>query len=1804
MISCFDSSSLGLGQVNPGWIFCQLKQLPCGDTYVYSTRGLVRIRKRVFSEEYSHHCANGYPTFLAITGHPCELNAGFTSRNMPLKMTFLLLLTGMDGIPSLSVDGAILFAFGIAGVDVNQHAGLDIIGYWRPNLGSVDSSRCRFMRLPGRQLIRSVYLRICIWSGAEPLPWDRKDFFKERKHERSETTSSSFGGGSTPRWREFSYASSNHYGSYRDFNRWGPHDFRRPPGHVKQGGWHMLAEESGHMYAPYRSCDKILEEENCRTYSRGDGRYGRNNRESRGYFSQRDWRGGHSWEMSNGSPNMSGRQHDHQLKDQDDNIKMGGVNGLGTGQRGDRENPLDWKPLKWTRSGSLSSRGSGFSHSSSSKSLGGADSIEGKAELQPKNATPLESPSGDVAACVTSAAPSEEMSLRKKARLGWGEGLAKYEKKKVEGPEASGSKDGAVVSASNIESIHSQTSNLAEKSPRVMGFSDCASPATPSSVACSSSPGLEEKTFVKSTNADNVGSNLCGSPSVGSQSHTEGLSFNLEKMDVGSIANLETSLAELLQCDYPSSVDSGFVRSTAMNKLLVWKGDISKVLELTESEIDSLENELKSMKFEPGSRCPCPAASGPPPFECDAKPCNAQGVSSNSVPRPSPLQVASCGNEIVEKVSFCNGGLEEVHADAKDDDIDSPGTATSKLVEPLSLVRAESSTVAVKDDFDAVQSARMDLKGLVPCGAEEETGVFACKNDVPSFGDVISDTNGEDNVRNLILASNIESARRASEVFNKLLPSDRCKFDFSGVTSESSWQSDALVVEKFAMRKRLLRFKERAVTLKFKAFQHLWKEDMRLLSIRKYRAKSQKKWELSLRTTHSGYQKHRSSIRARFSSPAGNLSLVPTTEILNFTSKLLSDSQVKLYRSALKMPALILDRKEKIASRFISSNGLVEDPCAVEKEKAMINPWTSDEREIFMDKLATFGKDFRKIASFLDHKSTADCVEFYYKNHKSDCFEKTKKSKQIKSSTNYLVASSTKWNRELNAASLDILGTASLMAADADHAMNSRRLCSSRIYSRSYRNSKITEGDDGILERTSSFDVLGNERETVAADVLAGICGSMSSEAMSSCITTAVDLVEGYRERKCQKVNSVAKPTSTSDVMQNFDEETCSDESCGEMDPTDWTDEEKSIFIQAVSTYGKDFATISRVVRTRTRDQCKVFFSKARKCLGLDFMHPEPRNFGTPVSDDGNGGGSDTEDACAIETGSAICSDKLNSKIDEDLPSSVMNTEHDESGAEEMMRLHADLNGTEENNASGILDQNDSKVVDKMVSDPCEAGQRADLDSKFMNAVHQPECVQAEKMLIVSANAESGRDQVAEKSISVVETGSVIGALDASTSNANAAIELKAAAEVSGNRMENSFTALESVEKPPVISLPQEKNLAVTNPLLQDSAVVQYKKKHEQDTIQESRDKQGKSSVSRDDYFQHLSGHPLSSHKETSQILRGYTLQIPTKKEMKGDISCRPFSEAQSLPNSEKTVTSQFEAQDSYLQKCSSSKVEHLVPELPFLSQRSGHGSDHPRDHSCSSSDMEKPCRNGDVKLFGKILTNPLQKQNSSGHENGEKEVQHHKPTSKSATFKFTGHHPTEGNVAQLKCDRNNQLGLENVPMRSYGFWDGNRIQTGFQAIPDSAALLAKYPAAFSSYHVPSSKMPQQILQAAVKSNECNLNGLPVFPSREVSGSNGVVDYQMYRSPDSAGGLPFAVDLKQREDIFAEMQRLNGQQARGMVGMNVAGRAGILVGGPCTVSDPVAAIKRHYAKADQYGGQSGIVFREEEPWRGKGDIGR
>lgn len=280
-------------------------------------------------------------------------------------------------------------------------------------------------------------------------------------------------------------------------------------GQSKKGGWHMYSEDAGQGFNRH---DRNLEDENCQPFaSRGDGRYLRNKRGIRGSFTQKSWKNP-SWAVAT-EPNSLGEivtevnnlrsientpvvsaslsdqsQAHSPVKEKNENTVH---ETTVKGQESEKENCLEpeaWKLLK--RSRSLSSRSSCIGHSTSSKSLG-HESVEVLAEVQQKNAALDRSLSVDVSCVRSKNAPSQSdgTGSRKKPRLGWGEGLAKYEKKIVDGPEDGTNKSGLTLSGFSTESSLSESINLLEKIPKVETLMECASPSTPSSAACRFSPG-------------------------------------------------------------------------------------------------------------------------------------------------------------------------------------------------------------------------------------------------------------------------------------------------------------------------------------------------------------------------------------------------------------------------------------------------------------------------------------------------------------------------------------------------------------------------------------------------------------------------------------------------------------------------------------------------------------------------------------------------------------------------------------------------------------------------------------------------------------------------------------------------------------------------------------------------------------------------------------------------------------------------------------------------------------------------------------------------------------------------------------------------------------------------------------------------------------------------------------------------------------------------------------------------------------------------------------------------------------------
>lgn len=387
--------------------------------------------------------------------------------------------------------------------------------------------------------------------------------------------------------------------------------------------------------------------------------------------------------------------------------------------------------------------------------------------------------------------------------------------------------------------------------------------------------GLDEKLIVEAADVDKNLNITRDSAEPECNAYIEGLSLNLQELDYSR--NLEFQILKLLQSDVPDLVDSASVGSTIISKLLVLKRNYSKALLMTESEIDLLENELKSLKHV--------SVVDIPSTERDAELGSTEHHTPVSVAVPSiRLQVVSSG-EIVDKLSFSNIHSGETHVDADSKDIDGPGVSTSLFVESSSSDKDRFLPEYLKhsgscENPHTMPSKYIEARGSMTCSLGGDTRVYAPKEDMLENNrvtdvPVFDDANRVGDLSEEILASNRESAAEAFSGFYKLLPKKLSKSSFSCLPNCS------LVRDKFLRKKRLQRVKERVIALKLKAFQNLQKKDLCLVSLTRPLSESQKKFATSRCSVQRGYHRCGDSSHAQLS-PGINL----CSSFLYFCSKL------------------------------------------------------------------------------------------------------------------------------------------------------------------------------------------------------------------------------------------------------------------------------------------------------------------------------------------------------------------------------------------------------------------------------------------------------------------------------------------------------------------------------------------------------------------------------------------------------------------------------------------------------------------------------------------------------------------------------------------------------------------------------------------------------------------------------------------------------------------------------------------------------------------------------------------------------
>jgi len=111
------------------------------------------------------------------------------------------------------------------------------------------------------------------------------------------------------------------------------------------------------------------------------------------------------------------------------------------------------------------------------------------------------------------------------------------------------------------------------------------------------------------------------------------------------------------------------------------------------------------------------------------------------------------------------------------------------------------------------------------------------------------------------------------------------------------------------------------------------------------------------------------------SQPTPVLEANATTPAVNEPNPI-EEERKRVYQLAVVPPLCVDARLRKY--KFINNNGYVQDPVALFKSVKNEVFWNEKEKEIFLDKLVTFGKNFELIATFLEKKSVQDCIEYYY----------------------------------------------------------------------------------------------------------------------------------------------------------------------------------------------------------------------------------------------------------------------------------------------------------------------------------------------------------------------------------------------------------------------------------------------------------------------------------------------------------------------------------------------------------------------------------------------------------------------------------------------------------------------------------------------------------------------------------------------------------------------------------------------------------------------------------------------------------
>ena len=114
---------------------------------------------------------------------------------------------------------------------------------------------------------------------------------------------------------------------------------------------------------------------------------------------------------------------------------------------------------------------------------------------------------------------------------------------------------------------------------------------------------------------------------------------------------------------------------------------------------------------------------------------------------------------------------------------------------------------------------------------------------------------------------------------------------------------------------------------------------------------------------------------------------VPPSASLATTEQDNDEEDEEKMRKSSVIPPIMHDRWQR-KHQYFNENGLIKrDAALFYKESTEMSKWSDEERQIFVERFTQSPKNFGYISSFLENRTTEQCIQFYYMTKKQENYK-------------------------------------------------------------------------------------------------------------------------------------------------------------------------------------------------------------------------------------------------------------------------------------------------------------------------------------------------------------------------------------------------------------------------------------------------------------------------------------------------------------------------------------------------------------------------------------------------------------------------------------------------------------------------------------------------------------------------------------------------------------------------------------------------------------------------------------------------